>query len=73
MDIHVFPFIRTSSFIQSNGVNYLNKLTHSGQVTPYDNIELGQHWLRQWLVAWRGNGLVPDDTKPLPESMLTYH
>ena len=19
----------------------------------YDSIELGQHWLRQWLVAWR--------------------
>ena len=22
-------------------------------VTPYGDIDLGQHWLRQWLVAWR--------------------
>ena len=25
-------------------------LTHCGPVTPYGDI--GQHWLRQWLVAW---------------------
>ena len=28
-------------------------LTHCGPVTSYGNIDLGQHWLRQWLVAWR--------------------
>ena len=28
-------------------------LTHCGLVTPYDDINLGQHWLRQWLVARR--------------------
>ena len=28
-------------------------LTHCGLVTPYGDMELGQHWLRQWLVAWR--------------------
>ena len=22
-------------------------------VTPYGNIDLGQHWFRKWLVAWR--------------------
>ena len=27
-------------------------LTHCGLVTPYGDIELGQHWLRSWLVAW---------------------
>ena len=28
------------------------ELTHCGLVTPYGDINLGQHWLRQWLVAW---------------------
>ena len=28
-------------------------LTHCGPVTPYGDRDLGQHWLRQWLVAWR--------------------
>ena len=28
-------------------------LTHCGLVTPYGNMELGQYWLRQRLVAWR--------------------
>ena len=27
-------------------------LTHWGLVTPYGNRDLGQYWLRQWLVAW---------------------
>ena len=31
-------------------------------------IKLGQHWLKQWLVAWQHQC-----TKPLPESMLTNH
>ena len=30
-----------------------SSLTHCGLVTPYGNINLGQLWLRQWLVAWR--------------------
>ena len=42
-------------------------LTHCGLVIPYGSIELVQHWLRQWLLVWS------DTTKPLPESMLTYH
>ena len=29
------------------------RLTHCGLVTPYSDRDLGQHWLRQWLVAWR--------------------
>ena len=28
------------------------KLTHSSLVMPYGNIDLGQHWLRQWPVTW---------------------
>ena len=24
-----------------------------GLVTPYGNTDLGQHWLRQWLIAWQ--------------------
>ena len=28
-------------------------LTHCGLVTPFGDIDLGQHWLRQWLGAWR--------------------
>ena len=27
-------------------------VTHFGLVTLYGDIELGQHWLRLWLVAW---------------------
>ena len=32
---------------------YLGWLTHCGLMTPYGDKDLGQHWLRQWLVAWR--------------------
>ena len=31
----------------------LTALTHCGLVKPYGNRDLGQHWLRQWLVAWQ--------------------
>ena len=29
------------------------RLTYCGLMTPYGDRDLGQHWLRQWLVAWR--------------------
>ena len=29
------------------------RLTHFGLVTPYGDRDLGHHWLRKWLVAWR--------------------
>ena len=32
--------------------NHWVSLTHWGLVTPYGDSDLGQHWLRQWLVAW---------------------
>ena len=28
-------------------------LTYWGLVTPFGDIDLGQHWLREWLVTWR--------------------
>ena len=31
---------------------FLWDLTHCGLVTSYGNVSLGQHWLREWLVAW---------------------
>ena len=30
-----------------------SELIHWGLVTPYGVGDLGQHWLRKWLVAWR--------------------
>ena len=45
-------------------------LTDCGQVTPYGNIDLGQHWFMQWLVVWQhfclgnllGDGFVESST-----------
>ena len=42
----------------------VDKSIHCGVVTPYGDIDRGQHWLRWWLV---------DDKKPLPEAMITSH
>ena len=39
--------------------NFSGGLTHCGLLTPYGDIDLGQHW--------------PDGTKPSPEPVLTYH
>ena len=36
----------------SNELQWLN-LTHCGLMTAYGGRDLGQHWFRQWLVAWR--------------------
>ena len=32
---------------------FFYKLKHFDIVTSYGDIDLGQHWLRWWLVAWR--------------------
>ena len=40
-------------------------LTHYGLVTPYDDIDLGEHCFRLWFVTWQN--------KAKPESMYTYH
>ena len=31
---------------------YVIHLTHCGLVIPYGDVDLGQHWLSKWLVAW---------------------
>ena len=39
-------------------------LTHFVLMTPYNDIDLGQHG--------SGNGLLPSSSSPSPELMLTY-
>ena len=39
--------------------------TRCGLVTPHGDVELGQHWLRKWLVAWRHQAI--------PEPVLSCH
>ena len=44
-----------SKFIFSLTYSYtcwMRMLTHCGLVTPYVDRDLGQHWLKLWLVAW---------------------
>ena len=36
-----------------NQLGVKEELAHCGLVTPYDDRDLGQHWFRQWLAAWR--------------------
>ena len=43
-------------------------LTHRGPLMPCGNLDLGQHWIS----IGSGNGLLPEGTKPLPETMLTH-
>ena len=31
----------------------INPIIHYGPVKPYGHADLGQHWLKQWLVAWQ--------------------
>ena len=40
-------------------------LTHCGLAMPYGDTDLGQHWLSK--------GLLPEDTKPLPDPVLAYN
>ena len=43
--------VRTDQFCLSYFLS--SSLTHCGLVKPYGDRDLGQHWLRYWLVAWR--------------------
>ena len=36
-----------------HGTSIDQTLTHVGLVTTYNNRDLGPHWLRKWLAAWR--------------------
>ena len=38
------------TFSQINSARHT--LTHCGLVMPHGNMNLGQHWLKSWLVAW---------------------
>ena len=40
------------NMLLQNSSYFAQALTHCGPVTPYDAINPGQHWLRQWLDAW---------------------
>ena len=42
----------------------LAPLTYVFVVVPYGDIDLGQYWT--------GNGILPDDTKPISELMTTH-
>ena len=42
-----------AAYITGLTVDSIGTSTHWGLVTPYGAMELGQHWFRQWLVAWR--------------------
>ena len=47
-------FMHNMSMIKKWKQNYgafQGKLIHCGLVMPYGDIDMGQHWLRQWLVA----------------------
>ena len=54
-----YPVLKSShcsSFEDQAPIEFIYRgpiLTHCGLVAPYGNMELGQHWLRLWLVAWR--------------------
>ena len=55
---YTVPVFRTDcthacSTLFSDPPTHTIPLTHCGLETPYGDIDLGQHWLRQWLVAWR--------------------
>ena len=48
-------------------------LTHCGIVTPYGYLNLGQHWLRQWLIAWRHQVIIWTNVDlPLAKSRDNY-
>ena len=40
------------TFARSNWSLIMKELTLLGPVTPFGDIDLGQHWLRLWLAAW---------------------
>ena len=37
---------------------FKNGSTYYGFVMPFGNMDLDQHWLRQWLVAWRHQAII---------------
>ena len=58
-------------------VNYTKNIsTHWGLVTPYGDVDLGQHWLRYWLVAWRHQAITWTNVDRIPATSspsLAWH
>ena len=53
-DDHVNGLVQDCSISNATHWRYCSlALTHCGLMTPYGDGDLGQHWLRLWLVAWR--------------------
>ena len=52
-NIHVWNPVRLIGWRQSSIKIARDDVNHYGLVMPYSNIDLGQHWLGQWLAAWR--------------------
>ena len=40
------------NFTSEITATFTSELTHYGLMTPYGDMDLCQHWFRQWLVAW---------------------
>ena len=47
-------------------------LAHWVQVTPHDDIDLGQHWLRQWLISWRHQAITWTNIDFMIENVLRH-
>ena len=52
---NVWKFVKALMVVYS--ATLYKGLTYYGLVTLYSDIDLGQHWLRQWLVAWQYQGI----------------
>ena len=51
---HMMPQCQWSNPEEYRNINHMNiqTLTQCGFMMPNGEIDLGQHWLRKWLVAW---------------------
>ena len=47
-----YEFIFSENLSQWEKLHMYNLLTLCGLMIPYGDIDMGQHWSRQWLVAW---------------------
>ena len=57
-EVNISGFLLSGSVIHDPHAPHL---THCGLVMPYVNLELGQYWLRWWLVAWRHQAITCTD------------
>ena len=63
-EIHTFAFknirLKKSSAKWRPFCLGLNELTHCSLEMPYVDTDLGQHWIRYWLVAWQHQAINPN-------------